>query len=87
MGKGRNQRLIMKRDAKLLQRLDYWYEERRLRLDDAVLLLSEEEFFITPETIYNVIRKYNKSPEYQPTKIKVPKLTPQQLALFKDQPQ
>lgn len=85
MGKGRCQRLIERRDAKLLMRLEYWYDQQRLRFDDVVKILSEDEFFVTPETIYNVIRKYNKTPEYKPTKVTIPKLTPEQLALFKEQ--
>lgn len=56
MKKGRSQDLIKKRDAKLLHRYYYWTEIKRLRFDDALKILSEEEFFISVDRIMAIIR-------------------------------
>lgn len=52
MKRGRSQDLIKKRDAKLLQRYYYWTEIKRLRFDDALKILSEEEFFISVDRLW-----------------------------------
>lgn len=56
MKRGRSQDLIKKRDAKLLQRYYYWTEIKRLRFDDALKILSEEEFFISVDRIMTIVR-------------------------------
>lgn len=63
MGKGRNRRLIERRNKKIVQRYYYWTEIRRLRFDDAVKKLSEEEFFLSENVIWHIIKQYAKNPE------------------------
>ena len=57
MKKGRNKILIELRDEALCRRYYYWTEERRLRFDDALTILSKQEFFISEERIMNIIRR------------------------------
>lgn len=87
MSKGRNKDLIEKRDEKLLRRYHYWTEVQRLRFDDTLKVLSEQEFFISEETIMAIIRKKCAMiPELLANpipRVKVPRLTAEQLSLFK----
>lgn len=57
MSKGRDKNLIEKRDEALLKRFHYWTEVQRLRLDDAVRVLSQNEFFISEERVLRIIRQ------------------------------
>lgn len=86
MGKGRDKALIELRDEALCRRYYYWTEERRLRFDDALTLLSKQEFFISEERIMAIIRRKCreiKDIQLRPVpKVKVPRLTVQQLELF-----
>nr|DAN33524.1 MAG TPA: hypothetical protein [Caudoviricetes sp.] len=86
MGKGRDKALIELRDEALCRRYYYWTEERRLRFDDALTLLSKQEFFISEERIMSIIRRKCreiKDIQLRPVpKVKVPRLTAQQLELF-----
>lgn len=86
MGKGRDKALIELRDEELCRRYYYWTEERRLRFDDALTLLSKQEFFISEERIMTIIRRKCreiKDIQLRPVpKVKVPRLTAQQLELF-----
>lgn len=86
MGKGRDKALIELRDEALCRRYYYWTEERRLRFDDALTLLSKQEFFISEERIMVIIRRKCreiKDIQLRPVpKVKVPRLTAQQLELF-----
>lgn len=86
MGKGRDKALIELRDEALCRRYYYWTEERRLRFDDALILLSKQEFFISEERIMTIIRRKCreiKDIQLRPVpKVKVPRLTAQQLELF-----
>lgn len=86
MGKGRDKALIELRDEALCRRYYYWTEERRLRFDDALALLSKQEFFISEERIMTIIRRKCreiKDIQLRPVpKVKVPRLTAQQLKLF-----
>ena len=62
--KGRSQDLLLKRNIRLLERFIYWTEEQRLRSDDALKILSEEEFFLTEQTIMSILnRAYNTTAE------------------------
>lgn len=63
MKKGRNRRLIERRNRKIVQRYYYWTEIKRLRFDDAVRKLSEEEFFLSENVIWHIIKQYAKKPE------------------------
>lgn len=57
MGKGRDKDLIEKRDEALFASWYYWTEEKRLRFDDALQKLSEEEFFLSTGRILQILRK------------------------------
>lgn len=84
--RGRNKELIRKRDEQLCRRYYYWTEKQRLRFDDALRILSEQEFFISEERIMAIIRsKVGELEELslKPVKkVKLPKLTAKQLDLF-----
>ena len=86
MTKGRDKNLIELRDEALCRRYYYWTEVRRLRFDDALKVLSRQEFFISEERIMSIIRRksregtdYNLKPV---PKVKAPRLTAAQLELF-----
>ena len=51
MPRGRNKHLIEQRNAALIRRYYYWTELQRLRFDDALKILSEQEFFLSEERI------------------------------------
>ena len=86
MPRGRNKDLIDQRNEALCRRWYYWTEVQRLRFDDALKILSEQEFFISEDRVMAIIRQYCKEhPEgdIRPApKIKVPRLTAGQLRLF-----
>ena len=86
MPRGRNKDLIDKRNEALCRRWYYWTEVQRLRFDDALKILSEQEFFISEDRVMAVIRQYCKEhpdSEIRPMpKIRVPKLKAEQLRLF-----
>ncbi len=86
MAKGRNKDLIKLRDAALCRRYYYWTEKQRLRFDDALRILSEQEFFISEERIMAIIRRVSRENTItglSPVpKVKVPKLSAAQLTLF-----
>lgn len=86
MGKGRDKELIELRDKALCRRYYYWTEERRLRFDDALTILSKQEFFISEERIMSIIRRKCreiKDIQLRPVpKVRMPRLTARQLELF-----
>lgn len=88
MKKGRNSNLIALRDEALCRRYYYWTEVQRLRFDDALRLLSTQEFFISEERIMAIIRKKCselKDIDVRPVpKVRKPHLTAKQLELFQD---
>lgn len=57
MAHGRNKELIESRDQKMFERYYYWTEIRRLRFDDTIKKLSEEEFFISEGRVMQIIRR------------------------------
>ncbi|MDR3266638.1 MAG: hypothetical protein LBT24_03610 [Tannerella sp.] len=86
MQKGRSKDLIDKRNAKLCQRYYFWTEVKRLRFDDTLKILSEDEFFIEIETIMSIIRNAKKDNNVRPVpKVRMPRLTYNQLSLFTDE--
>ena len=89
MAKGRDRDLIGKRDEALLRRYHYWTEEQRLRFDDALRILSQQEFFISEERIMSIIRanlSRIKELSLNPVpKVKKPKVTASQLAFFREE--
>ena len=86
MPKGRDKTLIELRDEALLRRYYYWTEVQRLRFDDALRILSRQEFFISEERIMAIIRRkcdMLKEIDLKPVpKVKKPRLTAVQLSLF-----
>ena len=86
MPRGRNKALIARRDEMLCHRYHYWTETQRLRFDDALKILSEQEFVISEERIMAVIRqacRECKDLKVQPVpKVRKPRITAAQLALF-----
>ncbi len=86
MPRGRNKHLIEQRNSALIRRYYYWTEVQRLRFDDALKILSEQEFFISEERIMAVIRqacRECKALKVQPVpKVRKPRITAAQLALF-----
>ncbi|MDR1340177.1 MAG: transposase [Prevotellaceae bacterium] len=52
----RNSELIKKRDDALCRRYVFWSEVKRLRTDEVLRILSQDEFFISEERILNIIR-------------------------------
>lgn len=54
---GRNKDLLQFRDQKIFERYIYWTEVRRLRFDDAVKILSQDEFFVSEFVVLSVVRK------------------------------
>lgn len=57
MPRGRNKELISSRDLKMFERYYYWTEIRRLRFDDTIRKLSEEEFFVSESRVMQIIRR------------------------------
>lgn len=86
MGKGRDKDLVRLRDEALCRRYYQLTEKQRLRFDDALKILSNQEFFISEERIMAIIRR--KVGELEGLalravpKVKMPKLTARQLELF-----
>lgn len=89
MGKGRDLELIKKRNAALCRRYIYWSDVQRLRPDDVLKQLSEQEFFISEERILKIIRTAARNGELSDTTApttKKPHLTYKQLHLFSNDP-
>lgn len=51
--KGRSVKLIRRRDDFLMVRYFYYTEVKRLRFDDVLRVMSEDEFFIETQTVLN----------------------------------
>lgn len=89
MARGRDKELIKLRDEALYRRYYYWTEIQRLRFDDALKVLSNNEFFISEERILSIIRRkskeYGNMPVPVPARVKKPRLTLKQLELFSDE--
>lgn len=92
MGKGRDKELVRLRDEALCRRYYQLTEKQRLRFDDALKILSNQEFFISEERIMAIIRrKIGESFDDHPLekyslksvpKVRMPRLTHRQLELF-----
>ena len=55
--KGRNKNLIEERDQKLYERFYCLVEVKRMRFDDAVKYLAENEFFLSEARVIQLLRK------------------------------
>lgn len=91
MRRERNCRLIVKRNIKICARYYYWTEVQRLRSDDAIRQLSEEEFFLSEATIVNILRKQQHAGAAELKKLaplkkpaRLPKITADMLSLMPD---
>lgn len=62
----RNYELIKKRNKKIAERFYYWTEKRRVRVDDTIRILSEEEFFLSEYIILKILRNLIKSGIVEP---------------------
>jgi hypothetical protein len=88
----RDQRLIEKRNAKIAARYYYWTERQRLRSDDAIKVMSEEEFFLSEATILHILRVAQRTGEEEIKKLiklkgpmaRPPKITADMLSLMAD---
>nr|WP_304422330.1 transposase [Paramuribaculum intestinale] len=87
MKKGRSVSLIKKRDAALVRRYHHWTEVQRLRFDDALRVLSEQEFFLSEQRIIAIIRAASRRPEMKPCKpvpkVKKPRITQAQIDMLR----
>lgn len=88
MKKGRSADLIKKRDAALVRRYHYWTEVQRLRFDDALRVLSEQEFFLGEQRIMAIIRAASRQTDPKPCepvpKVRMPRITRAQLEMLRD---
>ena len=88
MSKGRSSELIRLRDEALCRRYYELTEKQRLRFDDALRLLSEQEFFISEGRIMAIIRRMAGQIEdiaLKPVpRVRMPRLTAKQLELFRE---
>lgn len=86
MGKGRDSELIRLRNIALCRRYYELTEKQRLRFDDALKILSKQEFFISEERIMAIVRRMVGEMEdiaLKPVhKVRMPHLTHKQLDLF-----
>jgi hypothetical protein len=57
MKRGRSHILIEARDRRMFERYYYWTEVRRMRFDDTIKKLSEEEFFVSESRVMQVVRQ------------------------------
>lgn len=55
--KGRDKELIEARDRKIYERYYYWTEIKRIRFDDALHILSTEEFFLSESRVMQILRR------------------------------
>ena len=92
MKRNRNNRLIDKRNVKICARYYYWTEVQRLRSDDAIRQLSEEEFFLSEATILSILRKMQHGSNAELKRLaplkrpaKLPRITAELLSLMPDQ--
>lgn len=71
-----------------MQRYYFWTEIQRLRFDDALKILSREEFFISEERIMSIIRanchKLTDIDVRPVPKVRKPRLSASQLSFFTD---
>ena len=55
--KTKNDPHVAARDRKLAERYYYWTEIQRRRFDDVLEILEWQEFFVSKQTISNVIKR------------------------------
>lgn len=86
MPRGRDKNLINKRNEALCRRYYYWTEVERLRFDDALTILSEQEFFLSVDRIMAIIRSKCREIDdlvaIPVPKVRKPRLSRRMLELF-----
>lgn len=55
--KGRDKELIELRNQKLIERFVWWYEVKKVRLDETLRILSRQEFFLSEQRIWCIIQE------------------------------
>lgn len=86
---GRDKNLIEARNRKIAVRYYYWTEIRRLRFDDAIRQLSENEFFLSEQRVMAILRNMAKVGTLNGVDCKTkphvrkPRITSEQFKLFK----
>lgn len=86
---GRDKRLIESRNRKIAERYYYWTEIQRLRFDDAIRQLSENEFFLSEQRIMAILRYVAETGaleevDYKPKPhVRKPRISDDQFKLFK----
>lgn len=55
--KGRDAELIELRNKRLIERFVFWYEVQKVRLDETLRILSREEFFISEQRIWCIVKE------------------------------
>lgn len=85
--KGRSADLIKRRNAKVVARFVYWTEVQRLRTDDAIKHMAQNEFFLSECMIETIIKQAARE-NGDNRKIvfphpKLPKVPPHDMELFK----
>lgn len=86
MPKKKASELIRMRNEAICRRYHYWTEVQRLRFDDALRILSREEFFLGEYYIMSIIRRTapaldDVSVKSVP-KVRKPRISARQLELF-----
>ena len=64
MTKGRNRHLIFARNRRLLLRYYQLSEIDRLRFDDTIRKLANDEFFLSETTVIEIVRKFYKKEDF-----------------------
>ena len=57
LNRKQRRKLIEKRNQRICERFRYWSDVKRRRTDDVLHILSEEEFFLSETTIWNIVKK------------------------------
>lgn len=55
--RGRDSELIELRNKRLVERFVYWHEVLKVRLDETLRILSREEFFLSEQRIWTIIKE------------------------------
>jgi hypothetical protein len=72
----RGKELISARDYRMFERYYYWTEVKRLRFDDAIKIISNDEFFLSEGRVMQIIRRMiQEGAEVDGKKIEQPSFT------------
>lgn len=79
----RDSRLVERRNQQIVARYYYWTEVERLRFDDAVKQLAENEFFLSEDSIVRILKSSSGKKFTKTEQPKCPRLTEEQLRIFR----